>query len=1054
VVTITGIEEALLKIGHAITRQLVRKWLAERKARGRRGRDLTDLVDNHVPTRRRIETALVGVEDQVAARLAPALARAAHGLPDNELNAAIAAASDALAEADLSDAALFDVNVDPDALANKILHTVRIVGLGGQATIVYEVALRQACILLTHLVRELPEFQAATAVEHLNRESAALAKLDQLLARVPVPDLDAPTGTDRDAEFRRRYLEAVARAYDRLDIIGLTTHHYEPKTTLSVAYLSLSVADDARPTRTEPDWWRLGGEPAYRSDNLRVEAALADSQRTLIRGEAGAGKSTLLAWLAINAARGTFTGRLTDWNGLTPFLVKLRDHADGKPPRGDALIGELVCGPVPPEWVHRQLAAGTAILLVDGVDELTSGQRDKVRGWLRGLLGQYAGIRIVVTSRPTAVTPKWLGTEGFRSVVLEPMTPDDVQVFLRRWHSALLDSLPDPTLLPCRPEEVPEHERTLLAQLRARAHLRALARNPLLCAMLCALNLDRKAKLPRDRLALYSDALAMLLERRDSDRGVASGVQATTAEKLVLLRALAWWLNENGSTQMTSRQALDRLRDRLPGMSAVHESAETLLDHLVQRSGVIRQPAIGRIDFIHRTFQEFLAAKEAVDRDSIGLLIQKARSDQWRETILMACAHANADQRGRLLSGILDRADREATRQLRLLAAACQETATLIEPATVIARIDTAIHDLLPPRDVRESHSLATVGEPILDHLPRELDGLSEAQAAACVRTTALVNGPKALELLEAYARDPRNAVQRELVDSWRYFDPELYARRVLADAPLRREYYQAAVTLPAAAKHLGLLRNLKRCYVDFFDTNEPIEPAISAISKLDLDDLYLASNQPLNIAEISQMRTLLRLNLHLWQWPSRLDPLGMLTNLTSLGLNKAHSVEEFDFLRNLPALTDLRLSGMPLQCWLTLVTQLKHLETLSFNLADNSQISLIHSLHVQSLHIMARRAVTDWAGLADLPVKFLQIFNRTMVDMSQVARLPSLEFLVLYDIDTLDLSPLADRTIDVTITEVREVLGVEKLGRGVRLRGPDGKALRARQRRAWASAR
>jgi hypothetical protein len=129
----------------------------------------------------------------------------------------------------------------------------------------------------------------------------------------------------------------------------------------------------------------------------------------------------------------------------------------------------------------------------------------------------------------------------------------------------------------------------------------------------------------------------------------------------------------------------------------------------------------------------------------------------------MACAHANAEQRGRLLTGILDAADTaniKVARQLRLVAAACKETATLVEPAEVIIRIDTAIRDLLPPRDVRESRSLATVGEAILDNLPASLDGLTPAQAAACFRTAALVNGPQALEVLARYANDPREKVR------------------------------------------------------------------------------------------------------------------------------------------------------------------------------------------------------------------------------------------------------------------------------------------------------
>src|SRR5262249_12986040 len=151
-------------------------------------------------------------------------------------------------------------------------------------------------------------------------------------------------------------------------------------------------------------------------------------------------------------------------------------------------------------------------------------------------------------------------------------------------------------------------------------------------------------------------------------------------EKTVLLRALAWWLNENSRSQMSREQALARLRERLLGMRSVEQDAETVLDHLIERSGVIRQPALGRIDFVHRTFQELLASKEAVDRDSVALLVKKASSDLWRETIVMACAHASPYQRGGLLGGILDRADRTGdrrARRFRLLAAMCGEAATL-----------------------------------------------------------------------------------------------------------------------------------------------------------------------------------------------------------------------------------------------------------------------------------------------------------------------------------------------------------------------------------------
>lgn len=56
----------------------------------------------------------------------------------------------------------------------------------------------------------------------------------------------------------------------------------------------------------------------------------------------------------------------------------------------------------------------------------------------------------------------------------------------------------------------------------------------------------------------------------------------------------------------------------------------------VERAGIIREPVAGQIDFTHRTFQEFLAAKAAVDEMDTGLLVENADDDQWREVIISA----------------------------------------------------------------------------------------------------------------------------------------------------------------------------------------------------------------------------------------------------------------------------------------------------------------------------------------------------------------------------------------------------------------------------------
>lgn len=110
--------------------------------------------------------------------------------------------------------------------------------------------------------------------------------------------------------------------------------------------------------------------------------------------------------------------------------------------------------------------------------------------------------------------------------------------FVRRWHQAVGAELIDADEL----AELADYERSLLASIDADRHLRALSVNPLLCALLCALNRERRTHLLVDRMETYAAALDMLLDRRDRERGVTSGgVPLTRTDKILLLQDIAFW---------------------------------------------------------------------------------------------------------------------------------------------------------------------------------------------------------------------------------------------------------------------------------------------------------------------------------------------------------------------------------------------------------------------------------------------------------------------------------------------------------------------------------
>ncbi|MFI5930571.1 NACHT domain-containing protein [Actinoplanes sp. NPDC051494] len=1072
-----GVETALLRAAGSVVSLAGKWWLGKRRDRRERGAPLIELIGAGIADDLGVRKAgrrLDDIMDVVFERLQPLVRRRDGGLPEGEIVAALDAVARTLDTADLSDAALFADDVDPVLVAARLRRELPGVperaGLGEAAVLLYARVLDESCVCLTQLVVQLGPFQARASVQVLERLTVVAESLAQVLARVPVTSLDAPAGDRHDDEFRGRYLRQVLDKLDLLELFGVNVHRYRLRTPLSIAYISLAVSGAAvrrRGMRWDPGRFRRDG--ADGSASVRAEQALGSADRILLRGDAGSGKTTLLQWIAVTAARQGFTGDLESWNGRTPFLVRLRDHVKQGLPAPERFLDKLaavVAAQMPALWVHRRLAAG-AILLVDGVDEVPEGQRREVREWLRGLLREYPDLRVVVTSRPAAASARWLDVEGFTSIVLERMSPADVKALIRHWHEAVRRAGD----LPCEPHRLPGYEQRLLAQLDGSAHLQNLAGSPLLCAMLCALNLDRDSNLPRNRMDIYQAAIDMLLHERDDKRGVHNELrELTSGDQAQLLQEVAWWLTENGRAELSREEAEARVERRLAGIRHITDSAGPVLDHMIQRSGVLREPVVGRVDFVHRTFQEYLAAREAADQGRAGALVAHAHLDTWRETIVLAAGHANAVVRRELLTGLLDLAEQQPqhARKLRLLAAACLETSPAVDPG-VLSQIRAHLRGLMP-RSLAEAPSLAAVGESILAELPADLSTLSEARAAAVVRTVALANGPAALTVLARYATDPRPRVQRQLIAGWDYFDPLDYAERVLADAPL--DNGSVKVGNVSLLPGLSRLRHLSSTGVEVTQSIDvsllagvPFLHEVSLDGGLtgELGDLAghtglhsLTADVRGRHQDLSWLRGLPELTM-LFLWGTHPDQdltiLAQLPNLKKLALHG-----HVDIMRILAGLPGLELfSGAMPAGWdpstLNALVDLKALVLVAVGEPRGGVTALVSHLHRPELLYLGRCGwLTDLTALAGLvTLTKLSIEEVSATDLGPLAGLPLVRSLTIGNGGHhLDLTPLAGLTPlrDLKITKSPAGLDLAPLSggkvtvhlpRGLPVRGAEG---------------
>jgi NACHT domain len=1009
------IEALLLKIGGSVTGAVVRLWLENSEVAQAAAADLDALVSRFAGSgreRRALSRELERISEQVAERLEPFFEAEFGGLEENEKIAAGLAVAEMLGQAPLSDELLFATDLDPQALEAEIRdsrpHAAQQAFLSEAGTAFFDRLLREVSNYVVEIRISLPDFGTEAARVTLRRETELIGLVKTVLDRLPAQGLQGEGG--EAAAFDRQYRRDVARKLDQLELFGISNPESRSRYSLTVAYLTLTASARADDRGKEQD-----REEEEDRVSLPVDAALGSRSRVLVRAEAGLGKTTLLQWLAVNSARRSFRGELAAWNDSVPFLLTLRRFVDRDLPSiADFTLGVNQHASPPEGWVREQLRNGSALVLVDGVDELPEEKREAAREWLADLVSTYPEARYVATSRPPAVAEDWLGEAEFEPVALEPMSVTAISTFIDHWHEAVVETLSTAE----EGEELARLSLSLIDRVRERRAIRNLASTPLLCAMLCALNRERRAEIPSERIELYRIALDMLLERRDAERQVRAGIpDLGRREKEILLRVFALWLLNNNRSDAAIEDLVNLVGDRLPGMPRVEASAAEVTKHLLLRSGLLRQPVEGRVDFIHRTFQEYLAAQEAVATRSEGMLLDHAHLDQWQEVVVLAAGLADLPLRESLVAGLIKRGnrDRPFRHRLHLLAVGCLETSAELSPE-LTARVNALLEQLIPPRSLTEAKAIASAGELAIERLGRYSEGAKAAEAAACVRALSLIGGESALVQLERFGPDSRLTVARELLRGWQEFPAEEYARRVLSRS--RLDYGRVRISTPAELKGVAALSKATVLFCNGAGASPSDDwpwqalashPAIGEITLAELPGL----------AELPPLSTVGKLSaLRLTSLPDleRIAP-GDLPYLKYLSVTAAPRLMNVSGLADLERLEGLRLHNAPrLSSLPPLPTSLKRafLTKLGLWLKDLTAFERCSTLEVLSVRDCGGLSeIESLRALSDLRVLLLDDLP-ALLDVAPIAAAQRLRVLSLRDLPNLAQAPLLSGCVEL----------------------------------------
>ncbi|MFB6838368.1 NACHT domain-containing protein [Streptomyces sp. NPDC056361] len=482
-----------------------------------------------------------------------------------------------------------------------------------------------------------------------------------------------------------------------------------------------------------------GGGPAFPADQV-----IGPQRRSVLRGVAGSGKTALIRKWVEERARELV---LVAGEGLVPFPFTVdslrRGHSTGD---AEGLLRGLdapLPQDMPPGWVERVLATGRGLLLVDEFDEASPYDQQVTVSWLYEILSIYPDTACLVAKRGRDVDTA-LEALGFQDFDLHPMDLSDVRRFVAQWHD---EALPSRNM-----RATVWSNDSFLRDVETYPVLRELVANPLICSYLCTTYYERGLHPPLNRAELSRAILTLFLNRPPAvPFDAPDEPPLSEAQQVMVLQRIAAFLQRNGLQEASLAQAHQQMAVALAHAfpSLPEADAGEVLGRLVRQSGVLASREAQHVAFTHRTLQEFLAAKDLLESDSIGELLRHVHEDQWADVFLHSVGYARPNERTGLVEAVLRRGEAEPDLRWRLWPLAVEAAGEVPElDHHVHEQIEARIAELVPPRRVGDALALARAGAHIIPLLPdpEQLDP-GDPSTELLLLTVDTIGGPAA----EAY---------------------------------------------------------------------------------------------------------------------------------------------------------------------------------------------------------------------------------------------------------------------------------------------------------------
>ena len=448
------------------------------------------------------------------------------------------------------------------------------------------------------------------------------------------------------------------------------------------ADISTRQADLIKGQQERALWLQSQSEKSnpFPAQNL-LDPSKSKDNKIVLLGVPGSGKTTLMNYLALKIAQRKLEDLGLAHNNINqnslPVFIRIRELAQEQNRINileyiqEYAANNLQVTNLPNGCFKHWLEQGEVVILLDGLDEVAQeSQQVKIVEHIASFLKEFHRNQVIITSRPAGYERGYFRVDGFPHYEIQPFDDSKIEHFISQWYDSHCDDK----------IEAVRWTKNLQAAIKRQDRIKLLAKNPLLLTIIALIN-RVGAELPRERYKLYESAVETLLTAWDAGKG--DGKDKTLNYRLPLeylkprdfkplMREIAYWIHTQGSTGDKEGGTLINQDDLIKQLSQciskrkrveldeAEEEAKSFVKYIQERAGLLDVQGKNCYAFVHKTFQEYLAAEDIDYRHRNGdfqvvldSICNHLHDSHWREVLLLLVGKQESNKAAKAIRLIL-----------------------------------------------------------------------------------------------------------------------------------------------------------------------------------------------------------------------------------------------------------------------------------------------------------------------------------------------------------------------------------------------------------------